>query len=53
MTKDEKIKMKMLELELAMEKAYRTMDKIHDLGERAKLVIDLTPELKTELKPWK
>jgi len=49
MTKQEGIKMKILELELAIEKANRTIDRIQSLGKRAELVCKITFE---EVHPW-
>lgn len=52
MTIDEEIKMKRLEFDLALEKAYRTIDHINALAEQAKIVYKLTFDPIEEIKPW-
>lgn len=52
MTIDEEIKMKRLEFDLALEKAYRTIDHINALAEQARIVYKLTFDPVEEIKPW-
>lgn len=53
MTKEEEIKMKMLEFEVALQKAYRTLDQIKFLGEQARLIRTLyEPYEPIEIRPW-
>ena len=40
--KEQEIKIKTLSFELALEKAQRTIDRINELGERAKLIEKLS-----------